>query len=87
MQEDLAQLPAPLRTALASIAAAVVDISFLLKDVAGGYTGGKNDFGDQQLEADVQCDEIIFRHLRDSRVVAMACSEERPEPALLGGSG
>jgi fructose-1,6-bisphosphatase len=37
-----------------------------------------NEFGKQQSDIDVKADEIIFRHLKESGVVAAAASEEKP---------
>ena len=37
-----------------------------------------NDFGDVQLDFDVQIDSIIFEALKECGAVYGACSEERP---------
>jgi len=46
-----------------------------------------NDFGDVQLDFDVQIDSIIFESLRDSGVVFGASSEERPYLTTLNENG
>ena len=37
-----------------------------------------SEFGDVQLDFDVQIDSILFENLQDCGVVYMAASEERP---------
>jgi fructose-1,6-bisphosphatase len=46
-----------------------------------------NDFGDHQLDMDVQIDSIIFDALRNSGAVYSAASEERPYEVVLNESG
>ena len=46
-----------------------------------------NDFGDVQLDFDIQIDSIIFDALRESGVVYNACSEERPMTNILNPDG
>jgi sedoheptulose-bisphosphatase len=46
-----------------------------------------NDFGDVQLDFDVQIDSIIFDALKDSGVVYCAASEERPHTTILNPEG
>lgn len=38
-----------------------------------------NKFGDQQLQLDVKCDEIVEKHLSTNTQVRGIASEERPE--------
>ena len=47
----------------------------------------QNDFGDLQLDMDVQIDSIIFEALKDSGVVYGAASEERPQLVKLNEDG
>lgn len=46
-----------------------------------------NDFGDVQLDFDVQIDSIIFDALKESGVVYCAASEERPMTTILNPEG
>ena len=46
-----------------------------------------NDFGDVQLDFDVQIDSILFEHLKDCGVVYAASSEERPYLTKLNEKG
>jgi sedoheptulose-bisphosphatase len=46
-----------------------------------------NDFGDVQLDFDVQIDSILFEHLKDCGVVYAASSEERPYLTKLNENG
>ena len=43
----------------------------------------KNEFGKVQSDIDLEADKIIFKHLKDSGVVAAAASEESPQVSLL----
>ena len=53
--------------------------------------GTENSFGDNQLEVDVKCDDVIFAALRASGTVNIASSEETPEEldcgSMLSGEG
>lgn len=46
-----------------------------------------NSFGDQQLSADVEANNLIFHHLKVSKLVATASSEEEPVEVDCGGRG
>jgi len=46
-----------------------------------------NDFGDVQLDMDVQTDSLIFEALRDTGVVYAGISEERPQMTYLCPDG
>lgn len=39
----------------------------------------QNQFGDVQLDSDVECDQLIFAELKRTGVVAYALSEENPQ--------
>ncbi|KAF6260023.1 hypothetical protein COO60DRAFT_939814 [Scenedesmus sp. NREL 46B-D3] len=41
--------------------------------------GSTNSFGDDQLQADIHADEVIFKHLRSCPAVASASSEEQSD--------
>ena len=49
--------------------------------------GTQNDFGDNQLDVDLQTDKVLFDHLKDCGVVAKASSEENPTEISCNGSG
>ena len=58
---------------------------------ACGYSssqvGTQNVFGDNQLDVDVKTDEVVFRCLRESKLVHVAASEENPVEIDCGGCG
>jgi len=43
-----------------------------------GYSGNPNNFGDNQLQLDVETEEIIMDELKKSKVCKSASSEETP---------
>lgn len=49
--------------------------------------GSINSFGDAQLDVDVKCDDLIFKALKLSNLVALASSEENPIEVDCGGNG
>jgi sedoheptulose-bisphosphatase len=49
--------------------------------------GSVNSFGDSQLDVDVKCDDLIFRTLKLSKLVAFASSEENPVEIVCDGDG
>lgn len=49
--------------------------------------GTQNDFGDNQLQVDVKCDEVLFAALTASKVCHVASSEESPTEVSCGGEG
>ena len=50
-------------------------------------TGEKNQFGDTQLKADVEIDEMMFERLRRCPAVEAASSEEQPDIVQMPGKG
>ena len=48
------------------------------------YAGSQNASGDDQLELDIQCDEAVFRAVKESGVYATVASEETPEETKVG---
>lgn len=50
-------------------------------------TGSTNSFGDEQLQVDMACDDLIFQRLAACPACCGASSEERPEMRVLPGSG
>lgn len=50
------------------------------------HFGTKNASGDDQLHLDLDCDDAVFKCLRQCEVVAMAASEETPVETLLSPS-
>lgn len=58
-----------------------------LRTIDFDQAGTTNKFGDNQLQADLHADDIIFRNLRGCSAVAAASSEEQPEIIPLGGEG
>lgn len=58
----------------------------LLRAPNTANVGSINTFGDQQLEADVEADRIVFDALRSCGAVACASSEETTDVQNLGGS-
>lgn len=74
-----------LAAVLEGIAAAVQSISVFLRDADLQAVGTQNAYGDQQLQADVATDDIIYRHLQQSGAVCCVSSEEAPEERYLEG--
>ncbi|CAN0388308.1 unnamed protein product [Ectocarpus fasciculatus] len=74
---------------LHNLLAAVREIGTVMRN--GGYghdiVGSTNSFGDEQLDADIQTDAVMFRHLRASGVVHVGSSEETPIETSCDGSG
>eukprot|EP00124_Ichthyophonus_hoferi_P002282 Ihof_evm10s149 gene=Ihof_evmTU10s149 len=83
---DTIKINPELAKVLTALADATVDIASLVRVGTVGKLESQNSFGDLQLEMDVKTDNACFSHLRDSGVVAFACSEENPEEQHLGGS-
>lgn len=46
-----------------------------------------NSFGDEQLNLDILSNDLIFQHLKHTKLVATASSEETPQETPLGGKG
>ena len=57
----------------------------LLRAPNTANVGSVNTFGDQQLEADVEADRVVFDALRSCGAVACASSEETTDVQNLGG--
>jgi sedoheptulose-bisphosphatase len=47
----------------------------------------QNSFGDEQLNVDILSNDLIFKHLARTKLVATASSEETPQETRLGGEG
>ena len=59
---------------------ATTHIAALLQNyVEHSYAGTQNSSGDEQLHLDIDCDNAVFRSIRDAGVFATAASEETPE--------
>lgn len=48
------------------------------------YAGSQNESGDDQLHLDIECDEDVFRAVRESGVFATVASEETPQETNVG---
>lgn len=58
---------------------ACIEVSQILRyQTSDTQVDSTNQFGDVQLDSDVECDQVIFNHLRQTGVVAYALSEENP---------
>lgn len=68
-----------LRHLILHIAQAAKYIHSAIRTTETGLTGTKNQFGEKQLKLDVVSDEIIQRHLCESRLVCSFTSEEHNE--------
>jgi sedoheptulose-bisphosphatase len=86
MQQLQQSLEPRLGKVVGAIASAIEDISMLLRAPNTANVGSVNTFGDQQLEADVEADRIVFDALRSCGAVACASSEETTDVQNLGGS-
>lgn len=69
----------PLRHLMLDIARSAKYIQFALRTTQAGLAGSRNQFGEEQLKLDVLSDEIIRRHLTESRLVAGYASEEHTD--------
>ena len=59
---------------------ATTHIAALLQNyVEHSYAGTQNSSGDEQLHLDIDCDNAVFRSIRDAGVFLTAASEETPE--------
>jgi len=63
---------------LISLANATADISRLLRGMHVAAVGSSNEFGDKQLNVDVETHQCVLRHLEASGVCISASSEEDP---------
>lgn len=58
---------------------ATAHIATLLQNyVNHSYAGTQNSSGDEQLHLDIDCDNAVFRAIRDTGVFSVAASEETP---------
>jgi sedoheptulose-bisphosphatase len=58
---------------------ATAHIATLLQNyVDHSYAGTQNSSGDEQLHLDIDCDNAVFRAIRDTGVFVIAASEETP---------
>ena len=73
---------------LAHLLCALRAIGKSLRDVhfTADKLGVSNTFGDHQLDVDVKSDALIFEALKDSKLVAVASSEENPVEVECGGN-
>ena len=55
-----------------------------LRTIEFEQAGTTNSFGDEQLQADLHSDAVIFRHLRNCPAVSSASSEEQADIIPLG---
>lgn len=59
---------------------ATAHIAVILQNyVNHSYAGTQNSSGDDQLHLDIDCDNAVFRAIREAGVFAIAASEETPE--------
>jgi fructose-1,6-bisphosphatase len=63
------------------------EITDMMRYEAVEKTTTKNDFGEDQLNLDIETDEIIYKNLKESGVVYSACSEETTIPTILNEDG
>lgn len=59
----------------------------VLRDTDVSAAGSTNSFGDDQLQADIVADDLIFQHLRSCPHVETASSEEQSDVLPMGGQG
>lgn len=74
-----AKAPDALRHLILDIARAAKYIQAALRTTEAGLAGTKNTFGEEQVKLDVLSDDIIRRHLQESRLVASFASEEQKD--------
>lgn len=86
LQQDLQGLEPELASTLSAIAASIAEIAGSLRTIEFGHAGTTNSFGDDQIQADVHTDDIIFKHLRACPAVASASSEEQADIIPMPGS-
>lgn len=79
--------PDKLRHLINDIARSCKYISYEIQIAEGGLSGGKNVFGEEQLELDVLSDKIIQQHLCESELVCCLVSEEQQDVVELAKDG
>ena len=62
-------------------------VQVILRSASAEESGEKNQFGDTQLQADVEIDRMMFERLRACSAVEAASSEEQPDIIQLPGRG
>jgi len=75
----VSKAPDSLRHLILDIARAAKYIHHAIRTTDAGLAGTSNHFGEEQVALDVLSDDIIARHLHESRLVAAFCSEEQKE--------
>lgn len=78
-----AKVPDQLRHLIIDISRAAREVSYAIQTTDTGFTGGSNQFGEQQLRLDVLSDRVIEEYLAESGLVHSFISEERPEVVTL----
>lgn len=71
------KIPDDLRHLILHIATAAKYVQSAIRTTEAGLAGTKNQFGEEQIKLDVLSDDIIRRHLCESRLVASYISEEQ----------
>lgn len=74
-----AKAPDALRHLILDIARAAKYIHHAIRTTEAGLAGTKNQFGEEQVQLDVLSNDIIERHLRESRLVSTYISEEQKD--------
>lgn len=87
LEHALSSLDPSLASVIQSVADAVAEISVVLRDTDVSAAGSTNSFGDDQLQADIVADDLIFQHLRSCPHVETASSEEQSDILPMGGQG
>lgn len=75
----VSKVPDELRHLVLEIAKAAKYIHHAIRTTEAGLAGTKNTFGEDQVKLDVLSDQIIEKHLKESRLVSSYISEERSE--------
>ncbi len=74
---SVSKVPDQLRHLIRDISTAAKYIHYAIRNTEAGLAGTKNQFGEEQVKLDVLSDEIIQRHLTESRLVNSYISEEQ----------
>ncbi len=65
--------------AIVALGEASAGITFLLRNYTSHtYAGTQNQSGDDQLDLDIDCDNAVFKAIREAGVFSIAASEETP---------
>lgn len=85
LQNDYGVKDAKLIQALVALGEATSHIAVHLTNyVDHTYAGSQNESGDDQLHLDIECDEDVFRAVKESGVFATVASEETPTETTVG---